>query len=242
TAESDRPGEDLPVPEAASAAAEEAPRDDGDRRFHAPGRTVNGPSGAFPVPSSESLGGVTDLPEPMDVRPLEHIQRAESAVRQLQQEFRPPAAKTEVELIFEDWGNPFEEEFQQVIPVTGGPMRDTAAQPRGEGRLARTLPDVEAEEATADAGSLEVLIAAEGDETMPTVRAAPLGKDAPRDPEPEDAGAGESLILDAYAGTERTEDAAENGRREVGRAVRTPKFRRLFSQLKQRAAEGGPSR
>jgi len=237
TPDDDRPVEDLSAPEEAAETGEDAARSDG-RRFHGPGRIVNAPSGAFPVPSGESIGAADDLPEPMEIRPLEHIQQAENALRQLQQEFRPPATKTEVELIFEDWGNPFEEEFQQVIPVTGGPSRETAPQAQGDRLFARALPDAETADEPANRSSWEVVIEAEDGETVPAVRAAPLREDQPRDTEPEDAGVAEVLIFDAHAGTKRTEDAAENGRRDIGPAIRTPKFRRLFSQLRQRAAEG----
>lgn len=234
----DRPvGENLPAPEEAAETGEEAARSDGGRRFHGPGPMVNGPSGAFPVPSGEADCGQA-IPEPVEIRPLEHIQQAENALRQLQQEFRPPATKTEVELIFDDWGNPFEEEFQQVIPVTGGTVRETAPQAQGDRPWTRTFPDQETEKKSANRGSLELVIATEDDATVPTVRATPLGEDRPSDSIPEDTGTAEVLIFDAHPGTARSKADGENSRRETGREVRTPKFRRLFSQLKQRIAEG----
>ncbi len=237
----DRPfGEDSPAAEEAAACDEAAASSDGDRRFHGPGPMVNRPSGAFPVPSGEARCDEA-IPEPMEIRPLEHIQQAENALRQLQQEFRPPATKTEVELIFEDWGNPFEEEFQQVIPVTGGTVRETAPQAQGDRLSARAFPDEPTGENPANRGSLEIVIASEDGATLPAVPATTLDEDRPRDSMPQDTGAAEVLIFDPQPGTARNDPDVENSRQATGREVRTPKFRRLFSQLKQRVAEGQES-
>ena len=260
-------GEDWPAAEDAETACREA----GPKRFHGAARSVNGPSGAFPISPAESLGDpATEQPtdptepaEPLAIRPLEHLHQAEQALRQLRQEFRPPAAKTEVELIFEDWGNPFEEEFQQVIPVTSGPTRETAAETLGGSPLSepfhdrvteretkretkqKTEPETERETdgETAEAGSLEIVVESEDEAAGPTVRAAPLsGEESPDlEPgetgiEPGETGIAEVLIFDPHAGTAATEDA-ENGRRGEATAFRSPKFRRLFSRLQQRAAE-----
>lgn len=242
--------------------AEAAPRQ-GDPRFHGAERCVHGPSGAFPIPPAESLDDptaeqpteLTEPAEPLAIRPLEHLNRAEQALRQLRQEFRPPATKTEVELIFEDWGNPFKEEFQQVIPVTGGPVRDIAAETLGGSPPAGPLRDPATKRETkqktepqtqresGEAGSLEIVVESEDDAAGPTLRAVPSsGEESPdfeaqeMGIEPGEPGIAEVLIFDPHAGTAITEDA-EHGRRREAPAVRSPKFRRLFSRLQQRAAE-----
>ncbi|GAB4142199.1 ExeA family protein [Thermopirellula anaerolimosa] len=235
----ERLGDDASAPEVAATGDDELSRNGEATRFHGPGRTLSGPTGAFPVPSGESLGGpAADVSDPIELRPLEHLRQAEQAVRQLQQEFRPPATKTEVELIFEDWGNPFEEEFQQVIPVTGGPVPDTATRSQRECLHSPTLEEATAEKPSAetDTGTLEIVIEGDGGETAPTAGDTPPCPEDVQEPEPQDAGVTEVLIFDNHVGEATARDEAEHRRCEVGPAVRSPKFRRLFSQLKQRAA------
>lgn len=255
-------GEEWPAAEDAETALGRS-----DPRFHGAERCVNGPSGAFPIspagslddPALEQPTELAEQAEPLEIRLLEHLNQAEQALRQLRQEFRPPAAKTEVELIFEDWGNPFEEEFQQVIPVTDGPVGPTAAETLRGSPPAEPLHDPATERETkretiqktepetkresAEAGSLEIVVESKGEAAGPTLRAAPLsGEESPdleageMGIEPGEPGIAEVLIFDPHAGTGASEDA-ENGWREEAPAVRSPKFRRLFSQLQRRAAE-----
>ncbi|RMG03518.1 MAG: hypothetical protein D6741_02195, partial [Planctomycetota bacterium] len=51
--------------------------------------------------------------------PVERLDMAEQAIESLQEDYRPETHErhSELEVIFEDWGNPFEEQFEEEVPV-----------------------------------------------------------------------------------------------------------------------------
>ncbi len=214
-------------------------------RFHGPGPKVGGPSGAFPTGAIESeADSPADVAQSVASDPLRHLETAARAVEQLQHEFSPPSTKTEVELIFQDWGNPFEEEFQQVIRVTGEPIRKRgpaadrhpAASPTNQSPPANA-PALEA----MAANEMEIVIETGDRASQPSLRAIPI----PQDDLPDDrsatsaneAGIAEVLIFDAHADSEDEPSGLQEPQHKSDRPVRGPKFRRLFSQLKRRTAE-----
>ncbi|GAB6167230.1 AAA family ATPase [Thermostilla marina] len=70
--------------------------------------------------------------------PTERLEMAEAAIESLQEDYEPESHErhSELEVIFEDWGNPFEEQFEEEVPVAvRGTDRTAAGTPEDSGAV-----------------------------------------------------------------------------------------------------------